>query len=394
MHDYHPIPDDGADEGFDAGRLSSGMETLAKCLKAAFTLLVLVIACMFIWYFTYAGVIQVNSQESAIVLTFGKLEKVYGPGLHWALPYPVSTVVKVPASSQSILVSSDFMPADKSLVNERKPGMEMLSNPDAPLVPGKDGYLITGDANIIHTEWEFSYRIVDPRSYYENFVTPANLSADDGSWIDPRSGLSLGPRGPRTLLRDLFVNTVIEVTSSWKAQDILRPSGDKKVTYNEAVDSAFKKAVAEIGAGIVVDGVYLRIKSPPPQSIAAFSDVISAEQESAKEKEIAKAYAIERVASAEEAKARMLADAIGYKRRVVSDVAASESVFKEILKQYRKSPESVQVSLYTSGLADALELVKDKFVLTRNAAGQELRLKLNPEPPTPPNKNEARRDSK
>ncbi len=75
MHDYHPIPDDGADEGFDAGRLSSGMETLAKCLKAAFTLLVLVIACMFIWYFTYAGVIQVNSQESAIVLTFGKLER-------------------------------------------------------------------------------------------------------------------------------------------------------------------------------------------------------------------------------------------------------------------------------------------------------------------------------
>ena len=309
------------------------------------------------------------------------------------MPYPVNTVVRVPTSAQSIRISDDFMPADKSLLMERKPGMEMMSNPDAPLVPGKDGYLITGDANIIHTEWEIVYRISDPKSYYEGCLTPSDLSADDGYWIDPRSGKALGERGPKTLLRDLFVNTVLRVTSTWKAEDILRPTSVN--TYNGAVDVAFKKRIADFGIGVTVDGVYLRIKSPPPQTIAAFTDVISAEQEGSKEKEIARAYAIEQLAIGEESKARLLSEAASYKRRIVADVAASESVFKEILTQYKISPDSVILALYTSALSDALEQVKDKFVIRRNgSAGQELRLKLNPEPPAPPKKDEARRDSK
>ena len=393
MHDFHTPDKEELEKELDAGSFSSGMETLSKCLKAAFTLLVTVIVCMTVWFFTYGGLVQVSPQESVIVLTFGKLDKIYDSGWHWAFPYPVSSSVRVPTSAQSIRISDDFMPADRSLVYGQKPGMEMMSNPDAPLVPGKDGYLITGDANIIHTEWEIVYKITDPKSYYENCLTPTILAGDDDNWVDPKVGKALGPRGPRTYLRDVFVNTVIGVTATWKAEDILRPSGVS--SYNGAVEGAFKSRVADLGIGVLVDGVYLRIKSPPPQAIAAFSDVISAEQEGAKEKEIAKAYAIEQNASAEEAKARLLAEGIGYKRRIVADVAASESVFSEILKQYNRSPDSVMVSLYTSALSDALEQVKDKFVITRNGTGgQELRLKLNPEPPTPPKKDEARRDSK
>lgn len=393
MHDLHIPEKEELEQELEAGSFSSGMETLSKCLKAAFLLLVAVILCMAVWFFTYGGLIQVSPQESVILLRFGKLAEIYDSGWHWALPYPVNTVVRVPTRAQSIRIGDDFMPADKSLLMERKPGMEMMSNPDSPLVPGKDGYLITGDANIIHTEWEIVYRISDPKSYYESCLTPSDLAGDDGSWLDPRTGKYLGERGPRTLIRDVFVNTVIGVTSTWKAEDILRPTSVN--TYNGAVDSAFKKRMSDMGIGITVDGVYLRIKSPPPQTIAAFSDVISAEQEGAKEKEIAKAYAIEQVAAGEETKARLLSEAAAYKRRIVADVSASESVFKEILKQYKLSPDSVMVSLYTSALSDALEQVKDKFVIRRNgSAGQELRLKLNPEPPSPPKKDEARRDSK
>lgn len=393
MHDLHVPDKEELEKELDAGSFSSGMETLSKCLKAAFALLVAVILCMTVWFFTYGGLIQVSPQESVIVLRFGKLAEIYDSGWHWALPYPVNTVVRVPTSAQSIRISDDFMPADRSLLMERKPGAEMMSNPDAPLVPGKDGYLITGDANIIHTEWEVVYRIGDPKSYYENCLTPADLAGPDGMWVDPRIGKPLGERGPKTLIRDIFVNTVIGVTSTWKAEDILRPTSVN--TYNGAVDGAFKKRMADMGIGVVVDGVYLRIKSPPPQSMAAFADVISAEQEGAKEKEIAKAYAIEQLAIGEETKAKLLTEAASYKRRIVSDVSSSVSVFKEILAQYNVSPDSVMVALYTSALSEALEQVKDKFVIRRNgSANQELRLKLNPEPPAPPKKDEARRDSK
>ena len=45
------------------------------------------------------------------------------------------------------------------------------------------------------------------------------------------------------------------------------------------------------------------------------------------------------------------------------------------------NPDAVMVSLYSNTLADAMALVKDKFILSKvQNSRQELRLKLNPEP--------------
>ncbi len=388
MHDLHMPDKEELAQPLEAGQYSSGMLTLSKCLKTAFALMVAVIGCMILWFFTFGGFFKVEPQESVIVLHFGEFAGLYNESAHWVMPYPVNTIIRVPRSSQSIKVS-DFMPADRSFLLGK---MEMPVNPDAPLVPGKDGYLITGDANIIHTEWEIVYKVSDPKTYYEKCLTPFNPAEDDEIWTDPKARLQLGPRGPQTMLRNALSNTVIKITSTWSAEDLLYR---KSYDYVQDVKAAFIKKVNDMDIGVAVDSVTLRAKTPPPQTIAAFEDVISSEQQGASELEKAKAYAIEQLNSSDSERARLLAEAETYKKRTVADVVASEITFGKILKEYKRSPDSVMVALYTSALSDALSKAKDKFIIRRNGtSSQELRLKLNPEPPEPPKKDEAKKDSK
>ena len=53
----------------------------------------------------------------------------------------------------------------------------------------------------------------------------------------------------------------------------------------------------------------------------------------------------------------------------------------KLLEEYKKNPESVLVSLYSTTLADALAQSKDKYAIgITPGLRQEVRLKLNPEP--------------
>ena len=64
-----------------------------------------------------------------------------------------------------------------------------------------------------------------------------------------------------------------------------------------------------------------------------------------------------------------------------------------ILEEYKKNPESVLVSLYSTTLADALAQSKDKYAIGLNpGTRQELRLKLNPEPVIKKNEDTAKEE--
>jgi regulator of protease activity HflC (stomatin/prohibitin superfamily) len=222
-----------------------------------------------------------------------------------------------------------------------------------------------------------TYRITGPKQYYENCLTPA-APADPDQIFEDAKGEKIGGRGPRTLLRSILDNTVILVTSRWNANDIIF---NKANQYRMEVESLVAKRVADLGIGITVDSVSLGVKSPPPQTIDAFDEVLKAEIQAGAAKEQAEVYASGQLALAQTEKNVMLADARNYKRRVVSEVEADAAYFKSLLPEYKKNPASVTVALFSQTVSDALSSVKDKFILNALPSGrQELRLKLNPEP--------------
>ena len=71
------------------------------------------------------------------------------------------------------------------------------------------------------------------------------------------------------------------------------------------------------------------------------------------------------------------------------------SAIRFVVERNKKNPDAVMVSLYSTTLADAMALVKDKFILSKVPnSKQELRLKLNPEPVIKKNEDKTAKDQK
>lgn len=361
----------------EEGIYSSGMDMLVKSLKAVFILLSSLILILLIWFFTFSGFFTVRPDTAVIVLQFGEFKELYTDDWHWVFPYPVSKVVEIPTTPQTI-ASNTYMPANEKLITDRK------NNPQGgeTLVPGVDGYLLTADACIIHTSWSMTYRISGPKKYYETCLTPV-APADGDTVFKNEKGEVQGTRGPKTLLRNVLDNSVLQVTSHWKVNDIIFKKTNE---YRMEVESLVRKQIADLDIGITVETVSLSVKSPPPQTINAFNEVTSAETQAKSAEDKARAYASKQIALAESESKVLTSEAINYKKRVVAEVEADAEYFKKLLPEYKKNPESVTVALFTQSVSDALSSAKDKFIVNSLGSGkQELRLKLNPEPKTDKN---------
>lgn len=372
----------------DGGQFSSGTTALLKLAKALFYLLAIVIGIMLIWFFTLGGSFIVDStRETVLLLHFGKYQKTYTAGYHWCLPYPVNKIIRIPKSNQTIR-SVTFMPADRKSLIERKKDSGPMDQPQ-PLTPGRDGFLLTGDNSIIHTEWELVYRVEKPELYYTRCLTPVQpLDADE--IFRGEDGESLGTRGATTMIKNLLDDCVIKVTARWNIKNILY---DRTTEYISEVKAMLVKTLNDRQIGVSVESLALPVKRPPLLTIAAFDEAASAGTQASIETETAKAYAIETENSAKSEAAEIIANAESYRKRVVAEVMADKEYFTSLLKEYNKNPESVMVSLYSTTLADALAQAKDKFAIGLNPGNrQELRIKLNPEPVIKKNQDPTKED--
>lgn len=358
----------------DGGQFSTGTAALLKLAKALFYLLTTVIVIMIIWFFTFGGAVIVDgTKETVLKLYFGKYQETYTSGYHWCLPYPINTIVRVPKSNQTIR-SYTFMPADRKSLIERKKDAPASSE---GLTPGKDGYLLTGDNSIVHTEWELVYKVDNPQKYYTTCLTPLQ-PLDPDEVVKGANGEDLGTRGATTMIKNILDDCVIKVTARWNVKNILY---DRTNEYISEVKALLIKQLAVRQIGISVESLALPVKRPPLQTIDAFDEAASASTQATIETETARAYAIETANNAKSEAAEIVANAQSYKERVVAEVVADKVYFTKLLQEYKKNPESVLVSLYSTTLADALAQSKDKYAIGINRGSrQELRLKLNPEP--------------
>jgi membrane protease subunit HflK len=351
---------------------SAGINALTKGLHISFVILSCTIAFIIIWYFTFGGYFTVNPQENIIVEHFGKVGNLYKEGWHWTFPYPVSTITRIPISKQTITLATYWHNADvKAIKNEAPAGNNSL-------VPGKDGYLLTGDANIIHTEWELIYSITDPMKYFLKCLCPSDPVRPDEMLVNPETGKIIGTRGPRTLIQSLLEDEVIKITATQKVDSALYK---KSFDYMDSVKRALEKSIEKWDIGVKVENVNLKSKTAPLNTVPAFQEVIEAEQQSATEKQNARAYAVTIEGEAESDASRIVADAKVYRTEIVANIEAEQIYFKKILVEYKKNPKTMLISLYSDTISKLLENVKEKYILPESADGShEVRIMLNPEP--------------
>ncbi|MDD3117651.1 MAG: SPFH domain-containing protein [Victivallales bacterium] len=354
----------GAQQDSSYGRYDLGLKSFVRSLRIAFMIMAALIIGMLVFFFAFGGFVIVSPQESVLLVRFGKVHAVWDKGWYWAFPRPVNEFIRIPKTPKTFFVSFLAQPERGSL------------NPGASLAPGRDRYLLTADANIIHTRWRVVYRVNNARTYYERVIAATSPFANElMQKLHPSDEAYYG--GPIVLMQNMLRDIVIRTTAAHSVEQALY----NNQPYISQVQDSFVNAVADMDLGVVVDAVTIDTAQPPLKTKAAFDEVSIARQEREKMISEALSYRVEQENQALSEEVRIKAEAENYRTRVASEIKSEVFYFNKINEEYMRSPETVLVSLYNYTLADVLALTKEKFIIHKSARGnQEVRLKINPEP--------------
>lgn len=331
-----------------------GSQALATALKSSFVI-VKVAMVLLVGVFLFSGFFTVGPQERAIILRRGKPvgegeKALLGPGLHFALPYPIDEVVKVPITELQRVTSTVgwfFITPEQEVA-----GGEPMGGPS--LNPAVDGYLVTGDQNIVHARATLNYRIEDPIAYVFDFTAASNavLSA---------------------------LNTaLVQSAAQFKVDDILTRD---VFGFKDAVKRRVTELLAVQKLGVIVE--QLEVSSRPPLFLKAdFARVTDAVQK--RDKVINEARTVENqvLSKAGADAAGLINTAETESTWLVENLKAEAARFNDLLPAYRANPQLFAQQRLTETMGRVMGSVQDKIFMSEGVSGQprELRLLLSREP--------------
>jgi len=116
---------------------------------------------------------QVPADSQAIVIRFGAIARVQGPGLLLAWPKPIERVVLVPGGSRQLQLTIDRF-AD-SVTGEDSTYLSVIGFAPSDAARLNSGFLMTGDSSVVHLSAQIYYQITDPAAYMiaQDHVGPA-----------------------------------------------------------------------------------------------------------------------------------------------------------------------------------------------------------------------------
>ncbi len=295
--------------------------------------------------FLASGLFTVEPHEVALVRRLGKIQgspedRTLEPGAHWAWPV-IDEVVRIPARRQEGLATNAFALAltDAEAVSskppERKGGID----------PERDGYLLTGDANVLHASLAARFQIVDPYAFSSRAIDATALAR---------------PILERACERSAAGRPVDELLTT------------KKEAFLEDVRSQAQTTLESLGAGIKILAVELtRDLSPPPQVRDAFASVARAAQDRDRMKSDALARAAEEKGMARANAARVREMSSSDAKRLRGEIEADAVVFQALLPEWKRNRKGLEDRLLVEALAKVRP--EETFVVH---PGETVRIKL------------------
>ena len=273
------------------------------------------------------GFYQVGPSEDGLVKKFGKYVLTVGPGLHYHLPYPFESVVKV----------------DVRTVKKIEIGFRTVSPPPNPTyseVP-QESLMLTGDDNIVSVEAVVQYIVDDPVKYAFNLI--------DGAKIVKQTTESF--LRERVAVRDI--------------EAVLTSDRDK---ISEETQEGVQQTLDSYDAGIHIVNVKLQDVSPPSQVISAFDDVNSAKEDEQRSINVAQEYANSVIPQANGQAQQILNEAEAYRESRILNAQGEVSRFLEVLKKYSLGKEVTRERMYIETMESILPNMK-KIIVSGNGDG-------------------------
>ncbi|MEM9294284.1 MAG: SPFH domain-containing protein [Planctomycetota bacterium] len=265
-----PLSDESLDAVVPAGGVADSAPTreadpaaqsLYDALRVAFAALKAAMVLLAIAY-AVSGVFRVGEQEGAVRLRFGSLVEdasgtplVFGPGLHFGWPEPFESRVRVQTSERTLTLDQSFwyeLDDDERALT----AAELATRGRAgPLDPTKDGYLVAGDASIVHGRFSVKYRIRSEG--VADYVRSVG---------DPVRG--------EVLVRSAVESGMVEAASRVEADDLI--SG--RVQLGDAARQAANRVLQdEMASGLEITGVQTELMVMPLAVREAYQRVNRAE---------------------------------------------------------------------------------------------------------------------
>ncbi|UCF43694.1 MAG: hypothetical protein JSV99_01830 [Planctomycetota bacterium] len=396
--------------------LDAAGKSLSEALRFSFIVLKVIMIALVI-FFLASGLRTVGSDEQALVLRFGKIRgigenRVLGPGLKLLFPYPIHEIVKIPTAKKQTLPVNSFWYAQKNLDVLPK-GPKSRERVPETLKPAEDGYCITrgeqpsrivpgaagSDYNIVHSNWQLTYNVDDPERFFKNVyvedVKPGQTYADVME-------KSLTP-----LLKPIIEHSVVTAMVNYTIDDVIQSPG----RISKHVERLVRRKLDKIETGIKVISVQLTDRTWPRKVDDAFQASIKARQTSQRSISEAKGYAENALNEAGGPIAEQLLEALkgqnpgeqetellwaqlagqaqvkiaqarAYRTKIVETARANAEYLKQLLPEYRKSPELVIQKICEEAIEDVLNNAEEKMIIqpTEGTKGAQIRVRLNRDP--------------
>ena len=336
--------------------VDAGSRALSEALRSSFGVVKFVMLVL-VLVFLGSGVFKVGPGERAIKLRMGRVvgqgqQALLTEGLHWSLPYPFEEYERVSVTGSKKVSSTTgwyAVTAEQALA-----GIEPQAGPT--LNPTVDGYVLTGDNNIIHVRATLTYHVSDPVRYIFSFVNASNA------------------------VQSALDDALLYAASRFKVDDILVRD---VFGFQDAVNRRVAELVGKRELGITLEQCVVDRTAPPRQLKLAFQSVLDADLNSRTLMDQARTFENERTnrASADAAKRIYLAQS--ERAGLVAAIKGWADEFQKVLPKYRENPDLFTQKLLTETLATVFTNVQDKIFVPESHDGnsRELRLQLNRELP-------------
>ncbi|MEJ2471362.1 MAG: FtsH protease activity modulator HflK [Desulfuromonadales bacterium] len=278
----------------------------------------------------YTSMYEVDTEETGVVLRFGKFSGFSDPGLHFKLPLGIDRVYLVQTGR---VLKEEFgfrtvTPGVRSTYTKR--GLE------------EESLTLTGDLNVSDVEWIVQYQVADPFKFIFNIKDPVETVRDIAE----------------AMVRKAIGNAnVTEVLTTERAQLAAEIEQDLQSTLNQY----------DIGVRIVT--VKFQDVTPPDPVKAAYNEVNEAEQQRESLIFQAREQFNREVPRARGEAKKVLQEAEGYAVERVNKARGETNRFLALLTEYRKAPSVTRSRIYLETLEEVLPRLEEVYVMDDKTGG-------------------------
>ena len=248
--------------------------------------LLAVIAVIALVVYGLVGFFQVDQRERAVVLRFGKFDRIVEPGLNWRAP-----------------ILEQYQKVDVGQNRRYEITEEML----------------TKDTNIVSVTLQVQYQVLDPRPFLLKVAQPEEI------------------------LEHATSSALRHVVGSSSMDDVLKDNREAiRVQVRERLDDYLTR----YDTGLVLRQVVLDKTEAPDAVRDAFDDVSKAKEDEDRFKKEAEAYSNSVIPQARGEAQRIEEEAFAYKQQVIDEAKGDANRFTDLLTEYRKAPDVTRERLY------------------------------------------------